>query len=87
MTPLLWALAAVNISAFFLCGIDKEAACKGKWRIPERTLFLAALPGGAAGFLLGMLLFRHKIRKAKFAVGMPLLLLAQAALFIWLLWR
>ena len=38
--------AAVNLVAFALMGIDKQRAKKHLWRIPERTLFAAALVGG-----------------------------------------
>lgn len=43
-------------------GIDKLKARAGKWRIPERTLFLLAAMGGALGGMLGMLAFRHKTK-------------------------
>ena len=33
-----WYLAAVNIVAFIMYGIDKEKARRGAWRIPESTL-------------------------------------------------
>ncbi len=36
--------------------------------------------GGSPAFLLGMALFRHKIRKPKFFVGVPLILAVQLVL-------
>lgn len=78
----LW-LALVNLAAFALMGADKYRAKRGLWRIPERTLFTAALMGGTPGAILGMQLFRHKTRHAEFAVGLPLLLIVQAALAWW----
>lgn len=45
---------------------DKRRAVTGRERIPERLLILCALAGGSAGALVGMLLFRHKIRKLLF---------------------
>jgi uncharacterized membrane protein YsdA (DUF1294 family) len=59
--------------AFVLCGIDKSRARRGRWRIPERTLFTVSALGGAGGFLLGMLLFRHKTQHLSFRIGVPLL--------------
>lgn len=80
----LW-LAAVNLAALCLMGIDKRRARRGAWRIPERTLFLAAALGGSAGAWLGMYLFRHKTRRWYFVAGIPAILLAQLALAYWLL--
>ena len=41
-----WYLAAVNIVAFIMYGIDKEKARRGAWRIPESTLIGVAFLGG-----------------------------------------
>ena len=78
-------LGAVNIAAFAVCAADKRAAVKSRRRVSESTLLALAFFGGAAGMYLAMLLFRHKTRKPKFSVLVPLLLLAQAALAIWIL--
>ena len=68
-------LAIFNLFTFLLYGIDKRKAVHHKWRIPERVLILCAFLGGAAGALLGMLLFHHKTRKWKFRILVPLALL------------
>ena len=60
----------INLIAFFLYGIDKWKAIHHKWRIPEAHLILAGV-FGIFGAVLGMLLFRHKIRKPKFYIGLP----------------
>ena len=65
----------INVLAFFLMGIDKRKAELGRWRIPERTLFLFAFLGGGVGAIAGMQLFRHKTKHRSFTVGMPLILL------------
>lgn len=65
-------LAALSLLTFFLFGIDKYRAVRGLWRIRERTLLLLCFFGGAFGGLLGMLLFRHKIRNKKFLICVPL---------------
>ncbi len=75
-----WYFLASNLFAFLLFGLDKRRAKKRAWRIPERTLLFAAFIGGAAGSLFGMLLFRHKIRKPLFYLGVPTLLIMQCAL-------
>ena len=72
-------LLAANLAAFFLMGTDKRRARRGKRRVPERTLFLPAVLGGALGGTLGMYLFHHKTRHWYFRWGFPLLLLLQLA--------
>ena len=84
MSPLFAWLAAVNVLAFVLFGLDKWFAVRGMWRISERTLFTVALLGGTAGALRGMSAFRHKTRHKTFTLGMPASLLLQSALGIWL---
>ena len=68
-------LAAVNLAAFVLYGIDKYKARRGLWRIPESVLLFAASAGGSAGALLGMHVFRHKTKKPRFFIGVPVMLL------------
>lgn len=68
----LTAMCAMSVVTFLLFGADKRRAAKGAWRIRERTLLLCALGMGAPGGLLGMYIFRHKTRHAKFRILMPL---------------
>ena len=65
-------LLAANRAAFFLLGMDKRRARRGKRRVPERTLFLPAALGGALGGTLGMHLFHHKTRHWYSHLGLPL---------------
>ena len=58
----------------------------GRSRIPEAALLGAAFLGGGTGALLGMLLFRHKTRKAPFPVLIPLFFLLQLVLRWGVLW-
>ena len=76
-------ILAVSLLTWALFGIDKWKAVRGKWRIRESTLLGLSLIGGAAGGLAGMYLFRHKIRKMRFRIGVPLMLLVQAALWLY----
>lgn len=75
-------ILAVSLLTWILFGLDKWKAIHGKWRIRESTLLGLSFIGGAAGGLAGMYLFRHKIRKMRFQIGVPLMLLVQAALFL-----
>lgn len=70
-------IGAINLLAFTAMGADKRRARKGKWRIPERTLFVLALLGGSVGALAGMYIFRHKTKYRKFVVGIPAILVLQ----------
>lgn len=75
-------LAAVNLIAFALYGIDKYKARRRLWRIPEAVLLLAAALGGSAGAYLGMIFFHHKTKKPRFFFGVPAMLVIQL-LFLW----
>ena len=51
--------------------IHKQKAKKGKWRIPEKTLFIITALGGGIGTIAGMYIFRHKTQKIAFVIGFP----------------
>ena len=78
-------LAAVNLLLFALMGADKSKARRGARRIPETTLFFAAMIGGALGGICGMFCFRHKTLHRSFRLGFPAILLCHAALAIYIL--
>ena len=59
-------------------GIDKLKAKRGSRRIPENTLFMFTILGGGVGTILGMYIFRHKTKKKKFTVGMPIILILES---------
>lgn len=80
MRILMWYLIIVNIVTWIVYGLDKWKAKAGKWRIPERTLLLLALIGGSAGALAGMMMFRHKTRKARFVAGVPVMFVAHCVI-------
>lgn len=65
----------INIVSFFLYGIDKYKAKKGKWRTPEAVLILFAVFGGALGAFAGMHAFRHKTLKKKFTITVPVFII------------
>ena len=77
---LLW-----SVILFVTMGADKRRARRAAFRVPEKTLFLLALLGGAPGGLLGMALFRHKTRHWTFVWGFRILTLLQLAGLLWLL--
>ena len=73
-------LAVTNLISFFLMGHDKKCARQGKWRVPEKTLFLAAVCFGGLGGVLGMKVFHHKTKHWYFKVFSPVLLVIQVGL-------
>ena len=77
-------LLIINIIGFFMMWSDKRKAKKGKWRIPEQTLFVVTALGGGIGTIAGMYTFRHKTKKLKFTIGLPVLLILEIILVIYL---
>ena len=80
-------LLIVNAAAFLLMLIDKIKAKKNRWRIKESTLMLSAAIGGSIGALAGMYTFRHKTLHRKFTIGIPLILAAQIAAVVYILYQ
>ena len=76
-------LLAINVIGFFAMLIDKQKAKKGSWGIPEKTLFMFTFLGGGIGTISGMYLFRHKTKKLRFTVGMPVILIVEIFLVIY----
>ena len=85
MNIILYYLLAVNIATFFLYGIDKYKAKKGRWRISEATLLMMAVIGGSIGAWAGMRLWHHKTMHKKFKYGIPIIIIMQVALAVYLL--
>ncbi len=73
---------AINIIAFLAMFIDKRKAEKGKWRIKEATLLVLALVGGSIGATIGMYMFHHKTKKARFFIGIPVMIFLQILIII-----
>ena len=72
----------INLLAFLIMGIDKKLAIEKKQRISEQTLFTFALLLGSIGIISGMFKFRHKTKKLKFQVLVPVCIILNI-LSIW----
>ena len=70
-------LLIINIIALVMFAIDKLAAIWGRSRIREVTLLGLTALGGSLGGLIAMYVFRHKIRKKRFSIGVPLIMVLQ----------
>ena len=85
MNIILGYFLAVNITSFLLYGIDKFKARKNLWRISEATLLTMAAIGGSIGAWAGMRLWHHKTMHKKFKYGIPVIIIMQVALAVYLL--
>ncbi len=79
-------LTIINIVAICITAYDKHAARKDKWRVRESTLMLISALGGSIGMYITMQLVRHKTRHLKFMLGIPVILIIQVILVIFI-WR
>ena len=79
-------ILGMTLLTFNVCGADKFAAQRQRRRVPEKVLFLLSALGGSVGMYLGMFTFRHKTKHWYFVVGIPLIILVQAAIlfYFWL---
>ena len=77
-------LLAINALSFILFGLDKYKAKKGKWRISEATLLMMAVIGGSIGAWTGMRLWHHKTMHKKFKYGIPIIIILQVSLVVYL---
>lgn len=73
-------LCVMNAVGFISMGLDKYAAKKHQYRMPEKFLFAIAIFGGSIGVMIGMIFFRHKTRHIRFTVGIPAILIIQVLL-------
>lgn len=81
-------LAAISFISFAVTCYDKIAAKKlPEHRTPEATLFMLSALGGSVAMLLTMRLIRHKTKHKRFMIGIPVIIMLQAALFgaVWYL--
>ena len=76
----------VNFISFIVVLYDKRISrLHGKKRVDENSFFLLAAIGGAVGLLFGMIILRHKTRKRKFKYGIPLILIIQISVIVFVI--
>jgi len=78
-------LVFINVIAAIVCVTDKVKARFDGWRISEKTLFITGVLGGALGLYVTMKLIRHKTQHKRFMIGLPIIILLQCVLLIYLL--
>lgn len=75
-------IVAVSVMAAILTILDKWKAKHNKWRIPENTLMLVGLLGGALAMYITMKTIRHKTLHKKFMIGLPTQILLHSILVL-----
>ena len=76
----------ISVISIAVTGYDKWAAKnRPEERTRESTLILLSALGGSVAMLLTMLGIRHKTKHIKFMLGIPLIILLQAAIALGLL--
>ena len=75
-------LIIINLIAMIVTIVDKKKAQKDKWRVKEKTLFVMSAMGGSLAMYMTMLKIRHKTKKLKFMIGIPLIFIIQVVLLV-----
>lgn len=76
-------VAAISLISVCVCIYDKFASKHAtKHRTRESTLLLLSALGGSVAMFITMQLIRHKTKHVKFMLGIPLIILAQAAIVL-----
>ena len=72
-------LGCINIATFAAYGVDKRAAIRGNWRVPEANLHALEFLGGWPGAFVAQKIFHHKTKKTSYQVMFWLMLVLQIA--------
>lgn len=80
-------LMMINAATVTAFALDKRAAARGGWRVPELRLLALAALGGSPGALAARALLRHKTRKTGFSAWLWGIAAVQALLAAWLAYR
>jgi uncharacterized membrane protein YsdA (DUF1294 family) len=78
---------AINLVTFAAFALDKRAAERRAWRIPEARLLMLAAFGGSPGALVAQQALRHKTRKEPFRTWLWVIVVAQIAALTFVAYR
>ncbi len=81
----LFHLFCINIATFIAYGVDKRAAIKKLWRVPEKDLHGLEFLGGWIGAAFAQKIFRHKTAKKSFQNMYRLMIFLELAAIVILL--
>ena len=80
-------LAVISAISVAITILDKRAARLHALRVPESVLLLFAALGGSVSMYVTMRIIRHKTRRPKFMVGIPVIFVLQICLILFAVWR
>ena len=74
-------LGVISLLSVIVCIYDKVISKRNnvKLRIPEKSLLIWSALGGSVAMYICMQLIRHKTKHAKFMIGIPVIMVLQAA--------
>lgn len=75
-------LGLISLVSVIVTILDKIKAVTHKWRVKESTLLILSALGGSVAMYITMHIIRHKTRKLKFMLGIPLIFILQLVLVI-----
>jgi uncharacterized membrane protein YsdA (DUF1294 family) len=78
---------AINATTFAAFALDKRAAERRAWRVPEAWLLMLAALGGSPGALVAQQALRHKTRKEPFRTWLWAIVVAQIAALAFVAYR
>ena len=75
-------LGIISLISMIVCIYDKVVSKRNnvKLRIPEKSLLLWSAAGGSLAMYICMQLIRHKTKHKKFMIGIPAIMVVQAAI-------
>lgn len=81
-------IAIISLISIIVCIYDKKISKKNRveLRTPEKTLLILSALGGSVAMFITMLIIRHKTKHVKFMLGIPAIILVQAAA-VWALFH
>lgn len=77
----------ISIVSVIVTIYDKIIAKKGGFRIPEASLLALSVLGGSVFMYITMRAIRHKTRHVKFMFGIPIIIISQIAILIYIIYR
>ena len=76
---LVFHIVCINLTTFIAYGVDKRAAVRRAWRVPENDLHALEFLGGWIGAWFGQKVFRHKTAKKSFQNMFHLMIILEFA--------
>lgn len=77
----------ISIVSIVYTIVDKKLAINEKRRVSEKTLFILAGLGGSVAMYITMKKIRHKTKKRRFMIGLPLIFMLQVAILFFILYN